>query len=267
MRKIGSVQSTHVYPVKSLAGESLQEITVEKTGPKSDRFFMIVDEAGVFITQRLHPALSTLTCKELGEGVFEISSALDKVTFQFQSQDQPSRTAKIWQDQVSVFDASLEASQFLSAFLGINCSLVTTATTTPRNKIHKDTNTPYVTGFPDAAPFLIANSLSLNSLKSELEPRVTMHHFRPNLVVQLEEPWQELQLERLQISDIEFPVLYPCTRCKMINNNPLKGELELDLLRQMFENSKPDPVTFGLRAIHQNEGTIKVGDSVYARER
>lgn len=46
------VQSLHIYPVKSLAGIELSEAVLKNAGFEYDRNWMLVDEAGKFITQR-----------------------------------------------------------------------------------------------------------------------------------------------------------------------------------------------------------------------
>jgi len=43
----------HIYPIKSLGGISLQQAQLEDTGLKFDRNWMLIDEQGTFITQRL----------------------------------------------------------------------------------------------------------------------------------------------------------------------------------------------------------------------
>ncbi|MCK6694557.1 MAG: MOSC domain-containing protein, partial [Thermoanaerobaculia bacterium] len=47
-----SLSSLHIYPVKSLAGISLDVAEVQSRGLQYDRRWMLVDEQGVFVTQR-----------------------------------------------------------------------------------------------------------------------------------------------------------------------------------------------------------------------
>ena len=52
------LQSLHVYPVKSCAGTSPAEAELVETGLDLDRAWMVVDEAGHFVTQRELPRMA-----------------------------------------------------------------------------------------------------------------------------------------------------------------------------------------------------------------
>ncbi|MEM8562465.1 MAG: MOSC N-terminal beta barrel domain-containing protein, partial [Pseudomonadota bacterium] len=41
-----------IYPVKSCAGTSLEQVTLDRFGPAGDRRWLVVDERGRFISQR-----------------------------------------------------------------------------------------------------------------------------------------------------------------------------------------------------------------------
>ena len=47
-----------MYPIKSASGISAKEMEVVTRGPRFDRRWMVVDEAGMLITQRTVPALA-----------------------------------------------------------------------------------------------------------------------------------------------------------------------------------------------------------------
>jgi uncharacterized protein YcbX len=46
-----------IYPVKSCAGSSLAEVTLDRFGPRGDRRWMVVNDNGGFLTQRDLPAM------------------------------------------------------------------------------------------------------------------------------------------------------------------------------------------------------------------
>ena len=54
----GRISRLFVYPVKSCAGIELTEAVLTPTGLDLDRAWMVVDEAGVFVTQRELPRLA-----------------------------------------------------------------------------------------------------------------------------------------------------------------------------------------------------------------
>ena len=50
----------YTYPIKSLAGISLTEARMEKRGVAYDRRWMLVDQKGLFISQRKFPEMALL---------------------------------------------------------------------------------------------------------------------------------------------------------------------------------------------------------------
>lgn len=60
------VQDIFIYPIKSLGGIRVSEAVVEEKGFQFDRRWMLVDETGLFISQRVYPQLALLSV-ELGE--------------------------------------------------------------------------------------------------------------------------------------------------------------------------------------------------------
>ena len=55
-----TLAALHVYPVKGLKGIELKEARATERGLEHDRRFMVVDDEGVFLTQRDHPAMATI---------------------------------------------------------------------------------------------------------------------------------------------------------------------------------------------------------------
>ena len=53
----------NIYPIKSTKGISLQTAFVERRGIQFDRRWMVVDEAGMFLSQRDYPRLALVSTK------------------------------------------------------------------------------------------------------------------------------------------------------------------------------------------------------------
>ena len=62
-----------IYPVKSLAGIALQEMTLGARGPEFDRHWLVADPHGQFITQRQRPRMC-LVRTALQDGVLTLSA-------------------------------------------------------------------------------------------------------------------------------------------------------------------------------------------------
>ena len=55
------ISSLYIYPVKSMAGIALSEMTIATMGPQWDRRWMAVDNNGKFLTQRQLPLMCLLS--------------------------------------------------------------------------------------------------------------------------------------------------------------------------------------------------------------
>ncbi len=54
-----TLSGLYVYPIKSCGGVALERTTVSATGLRHDRRWMLVDEAGEFISQRRLPRMAS----------------------------------------------------------------------------------------------------------------------------------------------------------------------------------------------------------------
>jgi|GEM_PF-2674666 len=107
----------------------------------------------------------------------------------------------------------------------------------------------------DGYAYLLTNPKSLEALHAaaeqrqkpgQEEPDVPMRRYRPNLVVDLGEPFVEHRLRQLKIGDVMFDVPCACARCRMTNINEQGVDVGggLALLRpnsgvKMDENGQP----------------------------
>ena len=58
MSAIYSVKEIYIYPIKSLAGISLESAKAEEMGFENDRRWMIINTENVHVTQREYPIMS-----------------------------------------------------------------------------------------------------------------------------------------------------------------------------------------------------------------
>src|SRR5688572_10435436 len=102
-----------IYPVKSLGGIRLTKAKVMEKGLLHDRRWMLVDENGVFMTQRVHPQMALFKISIHGDEM-EITKkqpANDKGTFSFSISRPPSGNlihAQVWNDPVDVMEVASE---------------------------------------------------------------------------------------------------------------------------------------------------------------
>lgn len=258
-----NLSSLHIYPVKSCRGLSLNSVQVGAKGPGLDRRWMIIDEKGRFISQRQHSEMALIeTALETTHLIFTIPSypsffiPLDlKGT---------NRTVEIWKDTCQAIDAGNEVAYALSDFLKKECRLVFMP-----EKEMRAVNPKYAkraedeVGFADGYPFLLISEASLADLNSRLETSVSMDRFRPNLVISNSIPFEEDTWELIQIGNIRFHVVKPCSRCIVVNIDQDSSQSNPEILQILSAYRKGEKgVFFGQNLIHEDKGVLKVGDAV-----
>lgn len=227
-----SIASLHVYPIKSCGGIALTEALLIETGIEFDRAWMVVDTAGLFVTQRelprmalIEPTLKTSEMVLRAPGMLALHVALDRV-------EVPVR-ATVWDDEVAAYDMGDLCAQWFSDFLGRPLRLVRFD---PEQKRLSD---PRWTGaldaenaFSDGFPILVASVAAIDELNRRLqsrgEPEVTMARFRPNLVLDGLDAHGEDALDEITFSTDEGPVriklVKPCARCPIPDVDPVTAE-------------------------------------------
>lgn len=267
-----------VYPVKSCAGVELREAQLTETGLDLDRAWMVVDEAGEFVTQRelprmalVRPQLKLTEVILRAPGMLALHLAIDTV-------EEPVKV-KLWNDEVPAFDMGAVAAQWFSDFLGRKLRLVR-FDPEYRRLSNKDWTggAEALNQFNDGYPVLVASTASLDLLNEKLakagREAVVMERFRPNVVLEGIEAHDEDALEVLRIAtaegEVQLRLVKPCPRCPIPNVDPATAEVDpivSDTLQGYRRNEKlKGAVTFGMNAIVVEglERTLKVGQEVTA---
>jgi uncharacterized protein YcbX len=263
----------HLYPIKSCAGIALREATLTAAGLMSERIYdrewMVVDAQGEFLTQRVHPAMALIkprikadTLELRAPGMLPLEIMLDL------PDPGLARTlnVRVWNDTVKAYDCDDTTATWFSNFLGFPCRLV---------RFHPDAqrlaNTDWTKGrdaptlFADAYPVLVISEASLADLNDKLKARgrdaLHMDRFRPNIVINGTEAFEEDYAESLRISGALLKPVKPCTRCGMPSVDQATGKLgpdPLDILQTYRANPKVNGgITFGMNAIVlEGEGAV-----------
>ena len=254
-----------IYPVKSLGGIRLAEAEVTERGLRLDRRWMLIDEAGKFITQRDYPAMATLAVFVMADTNSLIVTKLDGQSLTVLA---PQGGEAI---EVSVFKSTMpalwighEADQFFSDYLGTACHLVYMPDTTRRQVSQKYAGPEHIVSFADGYPLLLANTASLEQLNSRLPAPVPMDRFRANVVVEGAEAFAEDNWGRFKIGSAVFEAVKPCGRCIITTIDQATGQKTgKEPLKTLasFRNSEKG-VRFGENLIVIEPGKIEVGDEL-----
>jgi uncharacterized protein len=256
------VSALYIYPVKSVAGVSLQEARVERRGFQNDRRWMVVDEKNRFISQREYPRLALVEARVEPSGLELQAPGMETVQVQ-PSQDRTRVTVQVWRDAVSAVRGSPEADEWFSRFLRIRCRLVYMPPDSVRRVDPAYARDHEEVSFADGFPVLLASEGSLRDLNTRLKEPVTIRRFRPNLAVAGTEPFEEDAWREIRIGSVRFRVVKPCSRCAVINVNPETGLSTTEPLRTLASyRTVNGKAFFAQNLIPMDEGVVRVGDGV-----
>jgi len=229
---ICSLSALYVHPIKSCAGVAPAASPLVETGLEYDREWMVVDAAGSMLTQRDLPRMALVRPAFKGgdlvlraPGMLALHLSLDAV--------EGATRARVWHDEVAAFDMGALAAQWFSDFLGRPARLVRFDPDQKRLSSAQWTGEiEALTAFADGFPLLLASSASLADLNARLAargvPPVTMQRFRPNLVLDGLEAYDEDHLDEITFDTGAGPVriklVKPCARCTIPGVDPETGE-------------------------------------------
>ncbi|MGW9630258.1 MOSC domain-containing protein [Agromyces sp. NPDC055520] len=270
------VTRLRIHPVKSFAGVDVDAAEVLPWGLAGDRRWGVVDASGAPVTAREHNGMLGLTAELLADGGLLLGErgsagaggggrAGDPLRV-----DRPTDAAPIpvgHTRQGAALPAGVEADAWLRARLGIEARLVWQPD--PRER----TVNPKHGGLPDdrltladAGPVLLASEASLAQLDAwtdEATPRLDMLRFRPNIVIDGDEPFAEDTWPFVDLGEVRFRITTVCDRCVMTTIDPETLARGKEPIRTLAKHRRWDGKTwFGVLMVPQSTGSIAVGDEV-----
>ncbi len=267
------IAGLNLHPVKSCGGIAVDEALIIETGFEFDRAWMVVDERGVFVTQRELPRMAliqpTLRHADMvlrAPGMLALHVALDTV--------EEATRATVWNDTVKAYDMGELAAQWFSDFLGRKLRLVRFDPEQRRLADRRWTGPLEAeTAFADGFPLLVASSAGLAELNARLghagHGAVTMQRFRPNLVLDGLEANGEDHLDEIAFDTpdgaVRLKLVKPCSRCSIPDVDPLTaqtGHAVGDTLAAYRADARLDgAITFGMNAVIVEgvEAALRVG--------
>ncbi len=256
-----SLASLHLYPIKSCAGIAVDDALVIETGLELDRAWMVVDEHGVFVTQRVLPRMvlvrPTLRESDLvlrAPGMLPLHLLLDTV-------EAPTE-ARVWNDTVRAYDMGALAAQWFSDFLGRRLRLLRFDPEQQRlSDPGRSRGVAAENAFSDAFPLLVTSTASLAALNERLAAQgagpVTLERLRPNLVLDGLDAHGEDHLDEIVFDTDDGPIRIriadACTRCSVPDVDPASGEsghaVGDALAAYRADARKGGAITFGMNAM------------------
>jgi uncharacterized protein YcbX len=252
-----------IYPIKSLAGIRLTHWQVTKTGFQYDRKWMLVDNQGLFLSQRSLPKMALIKTALTPEHLILSAPNQQDLMLSLAPTDGEIIASTIWHDQCEARHVSQQADAWFSAFLGVACRLVYFPDESSRFVDANYAQTTDQTAFSDGFPFLLISENSLVALNQAMQLNFTMTRFRPNLVIAgcpsyAEDSWREIR-----IGNIDFRLPKPCSRCSVPTIDPDTAQTGKEPLTTLNRLRKwQNKVYFGQNALHNQCGILSIGDQV-----
>lgn len=258
-----------IYPIKAISAVELQQAEVRPRGLAGDRRWVLVDQYGQCLHQRTQPRLATVKGDLQPDGGIAVATAGMDLIHIACPDGRLRSSVTIWSDEVNAADAGDQAAAWFTQFLGITCRLLFMDAHAIRPVAAPYGKDGDVVSFADGIPLLLASEASLADLNGRLENPLPMNRFRPNVVVDGQQPWVEEQWKRVRIGDIEFEVTHPCVRCVVTTVDQKAGEKSADrepLKTLATFHQSDDGVCFGVNMTPRGSGVIRLSDPVTVLE-
>jgi len=216
--------------VKSCKGIKADTLELTKYGFKGDREYMIVfeserDDMYHFVTAREHPK-TVLIAPKLVEGGLMLTAPNMEDLLVKKVTDGPVHNVTHFAPEMKGIDQGDAAAEWLTRLIGKPCRLMIF----PEKEFTRPSKAnPYgiegVTKFADGYPILVTNEASFDAVNEKLPSKITMKHFRPNIVIKGPPAWEENKWSKLETTagDV-LHVCLPCERCSVPSINPQTGE-------------------------------------------
>lgn len=263
------VTQLRLYPVKSLGGSDVESARVEPWGIEGDRRWGLVDPSGEKVTARDEHSLLRLHAQQVDEETIRISDGEESILVDIPLGLPPVPVSH--SRQGFAVPADQDVSEWISDHIGRPLRLVWQEDPSVRRVsgahggLEGDT-----LSLADAGPLLMTTEVSLARLQEWMaeqddappEP-LSMVRFRPNVVIDGDEPFAEDGWATVRIGDLGFRTAEVCDRCVMTTIDPVTLATGKEPIRTLSQHRRWDGKTwFGTRLVPMGEGEIRVGDEV-----
>ena len=264
-----------LYPIKGCRGFSVPSATLASTGLEvdgiGDREWVVVDDRGEFLSQRELPKMAQIETRLAGGSLRLKAPGMLQLDVPFESEGDVVKV-RVWNDEVAAVTQGNIADAWFSQFLGLPCQLVRfdpEALRISNAKYTGELTAPYK--FADAFALLVCSGSSLSELNGRLTAKghsaITIERFRPNIVLDGVDAFEEDYVDHLTIGHVKLRVVKPCVRCTVPNVDPATGQAGFepgDTLAVYRNDARAGGVTFGVNAVVESGAGARIatGDTV-----
>ncbi|WP_102272179.1 MOSC domain-containing protein [Cytobacillus massiliigabonensis] len=228
---VGTIKEIRRFPVKSILGETLSSVSIDKRGLLGDRLWAIKNTSGKFgsgkTTRRFQQMDGLFNYKARYEGNTLVLTMPDGTDYRSDDAAVNEALSKLLGDQVT-----LAKEESISHF--------------------------------DEGPISIITTSSLQILSKEVGEPVDTRRFRANFLIDteltgaLEKNWVD---RRIRVGpEVILRVVAPLERCVMVNNAQEELKQDNSVLKNLVNNHN---ASFGIWAKVEASGKVSDGDKVY----
>jgi uncharacterized protein len=249
---MATLRELNIYPLKSARAIPQQRMRLGTTGFEWDRHWMAANPEGVFMSQRTQPRLA-LVEPEVGTDELVLRAPDQQPLRVPLRADGRPQAARVWKDNISALDQGDAAAEWLTQAVGMPARLLRVSPVLDRHAAAAYAgSTISPVSFADGFPILVCNLASLDHLNSRMPEPIPMERFRPNIVLEGLEPFEEDRIAELRFERVTLRLVKPCTRCVITSTDQRTGKPStnpLPVLRSFRFDKALMGVTFGENAV------------------
>uniref|UniRef100_A0A3B0MJI2 Ferredoxin n=1 Tax=Arsenophonus endosymbiont of Trialeurodes vaporariorum TaxID=235567 RepID=A0A3B0MJI2_9GAMM len=253
----------YIHPVKSMKGIRLSQAYAENSGLVLDRYFMVTNDQVGFITARQYPQMLLFKPIILENGIQIQAHDKQTATILYKDFINHPLSTEVWGNHFTAFAAPAKINQWMSQYFNSAVQLRWLGKI-PSRRIKKFPAIPL--SFADGYPYLVINQASFKALQKQCPSDIKLEQFRGNLIITGAEAFAEDSWHTIQIGEVVFELVKPCSRCILttvnINDGSQHPTGEPLTTLQSFRTDEQGEIDFGQNAIAKNSGLIRVGDTV-----
>lgn len=262
-----TVQSLHIYPIKSTSGIDLDRAEVGGTGLAWDRHWALVGFNNEVVTAREYPELLAVQTELTADSLIVRHAGRERFRLPLAGGHGTPLDVTVFGSPAGGVAVGDEIDRWFSELTGASCRLVCMSASSRRGPLAEHGGRAgEAMSYVDQAPLLLISRASLDDLNTRLETPVTMRNFRPNVVIDGCGPYAEDHWSRVEIAGVTFDVARQCQRCVFTTIDPGTGEKHprQEPLRTLSKYRRhPDGgAAFGVHLVPRSAGVLSAGDTL-----
>ena len=252
-----------IFPIKGAHAVSIKEAVVTPIGLADDRRYMVVDQNGLFQSQRKIPQMTQIEVALLLDGLQVQFPKLSRL-FIPRGKTQAKMKVKVWATEFEAWHIDPAIDQWFSDALHTNVKFVWMGDDCPRKIDSLFSDEDRSMNCADASPITLNNVQSLQAIANSYPEKLPIDRFRNNITIDGTDAWEEESWQKVQIGSAKFKVLLPCGRCQVPSIDQETGKVPknpiavLETIRKVRNNGN-----FGIHMIPLETGIIALGNEIF----